>query len=267
MRCRRTHSVAGDCAPGQFSERCGASPSTGPARVYAVGDSDGQGLRRGGRACCGQWADRLPGDCVAVDHRRTRLGRPAGSGREPRCPRQGLADTWRDAGRLGLVTAIGFDRRRRVPGRRHRRCIRRYDRSGRIARRHRQRATAREGFLIPNGVWISRSTRRGSSTSRTRECTGSSDTRLDGESARAFRQVRRPGPGGLPGCCNPTNMALHADGDVVVTEKAPPRVKIYEPGLAARHGRGRRSVRPALQEHGRRGRLRTAEYTSSTPCG
>jgi hypothetical protein len=34
-------------------------------------------------------------------------------------------------------------------------------------------------------------------------------------------------PAGFTGCCNPTCLALTPAGDIVVTEKAPPRVKVY----------------------------------------
>ena len=34
-------------------------------------------------------------------------------------------------------------------------------------------------------------------------------------------------PEDFPGCCNPTNLALTPQGHVVVTEKAAPRMKVY----------------------------------------
>ena len=42
-------------------------------------------------------------------------------------------------------------------------------------------------------------------------------------------------PAGFGGCCNPTNLAVDAHGRVIVSEKAGPRVKLYDPagGLVA----------------------------------
>ena len=34
---------------------------------------------------------------------------------------------------------------------------------------------------------------------------------------------------GFCGCCNPTNIALLADGKIVTSEKGLPRVKVYRP--------------------------------------
>ncbi len=35
-------------------------------------------------------------------------------------------------------------------------------------------------------------------------------------------------PQGFPGCCNPTNVTVTDQGWVYVTEKAPPRAKVYD---------------------------------------
>ena len=36
-------------------------------------------------------------------------------------------------------------------------------------------------------------------------------------------------PAGFGGCCNPTNLTLDAQRRVIVSEKAGPRVKVYDP--------------------------------------
>ncbi len=35
-------------------------------------------------------------------------------------------------------------------------------------------------------------------------------------------------PKDFPGCCNPTNLTVTAEGHIIVTEKAGPRAKIYD---------------------------------------
>ena len=43
-----------------------------------------------------------------------------------------------------------------------------------------------------------------------------------------FGQFGQHDPKGFPGCCNPTNLALGPGGEIVVSEKAGPRVKVYD---------------------------------------
>ena len=50
----------------------------------------------------------------------------------------------------------------------------------------------------------------------------------NGELLGHFGRFDGRDPQGFPGCCNPTNVALGAEGRVVVTEKAGPRVKVYD---------------------------------------
>ncbi len=51
----------------------------------------------------------------------------------------------------------------------------------------------------------------------------------DGRLLGHFGRFDAQNPAGFPGCCNPTNIALTPQGQIVVTEKAPPRVKLYSP--------------------------------------
>jgi sugar lactone lactonase YvrE len=213
-------------APHQFARTLRGVAVDGAGRVYAVGDSavkvfdsDGEPLR--------QWATRQPGDSVAVDaDGRVWVGQQGQV--EIHDARGALLDTWRDAGGLGLVTAIGFGRGDVFLADATARWIRRCDGNGRllnnIGDRHRK-----GGFHIPNGVV---------------------DFAVDGA---GFVHVANPGmhrverytpdgtllghfgrfdgrdPAGFPGCCNPTNLTLDAQARVIVTEKAGPRVKVYSP--------------------------------------
>ncbi|MCP3960977.1 MAG: hypothetical protein GY719_24285 [bacterium] len=144
-----------------------------------------------------------------------------------------LIDTWRDDDLLGLVTAIGITRESVFVADAAARCIRHFDRErnllNNIGDRHRK-----GGFDIPNGVVdfvLGRGRGRGSrwvvhvanpGMHRVERYTP------DGELLGRFGRFDGVDPEGFPGCCNPTNVTLTSSGRVVVTEKAPPRVKIYD---------------------------------------
>ena len=50
---------------------------------------------------------------------------------------------------------------------------------------------------------------------------------LDGELTDKFGRFGMSDPADFGGCCNPTNITATADGLIAVSEKAPPRVKIF----------------------------------------
>ncbi len=50
---------------------------------------------------------------------------------------------------------------------------------------------------------------------------------LEGELIDKFGHFGMEHPADFGGCCNPTNIAAMADGLIAVSEKAPPRVKVY----------------------------------------
>lgn len=50
---------------------------------------------------------------------------------------------------------------------------------------------------------------------------------LAGELLGKFGQFGMMNPGDFGGCCNPTNIAVATDGTIAVSEKSPPRVKLY----------------------------------------
>ena len=108
------------------------------------------------------------------------------------------------------------------------RCIRHYHRQGRlrnnIGDRHRK-----GGFHIPNGV-VDFAVDAGGvvhvanpGMHRVERYTP------EGELVGRIGRFDGVDPEGFPGCCNPTNLTVANDGRVVVTEKAGPRVKVYDP--------------------------------------
>jgi sugar lactone lactonase YvrE len=213
-------------APHEFERTLRGVAVDDAGRVYAAGDSgvkvfgaEGELLR--------QWATRLPGESVAVDPEgRVWVGEHGQV--EIHDARGDLTDTWRDAGRLGLVTAIGFGRGGVFLADASARLIRRYDRDGRFLTNigDRQR---KGGFHIPNGVVDfavdAGGTVHVANPGMHRVERYSSDGTLLGH----FGRFDGRDPAGFPGCCNPTNLALDANGRVIVSEKARPRVKIYSP--------------------------------------
>lgn len=210
----------------QFTEALRGLTFDKQDRLYVVGDSrlvvfdqTGKPLRH--------WQTARPGYSVAVGPDGTvYVGQ---EGQVQRFDADGTPrDTWRDADRLGLVTSIGLTPDAVLIADAAGRCIRQYDPAGRYM-----------ADLVPN-----RKMRRFMLPNRHLD--------LAVESAGVFRAIN-PGqhriyrfdrtggvlghfgrfdgrdPAGFTGCCNPTNLALTPSGDIVVTEKAPPRVKAYNP--------------------------------------
>jgi sugar lactone lactonase YvrE len=166
-----------------------------------------------------------PGECVAVDDE----GRVWVGEREQVeifGPDGHLSDTWRDPGRLGLVTAIGFGRGDVFLGDSTARWIHRYgpDRGfiNHIGDQHRK-----GGFHIPNGVVDFAVDHEGIIHVANPGMHRVERYSADGTLLGRFGRFDGQDPAGFPGCCNPTNLTVDPRGRVIVTEKAGPRVKIY----------------------------------------
>jgi sugar lactone lactonase YvrE len=194
-------------------------------RVHAVGDSAVKVFGVEGELL-GQWTTRLPGECVAVDGE----GRVWIGGRqqvEVRDANGTLIDVWRDPERLGLVTAISFDRGDVFLADATARWIRRYDGKGRflnnVGDRHRK-----GGFDIPNGVVDFDVDSAGVLHVANPGMHRVERYTADGTLLGHFGRFDGRDPAGFPGCCNPTNLTIDARGRVIVSEKAGPRVKIYD---------------------------------------
>jgi len=210
---------------GQFREALRGIAVAPDGRIHAVGDSEvkvfteeGEFLRR--------WPTSLPGYAIAV----------SGDGRvwvgqsqqvEIFDPQGTLIDTWRIPG-LGLVTAIAHRDGDVFLADAGVRWIRHLDGEGgllnNIGDRHRK-----GGFHIPNGVVDFDIDAQGILHVANPGMHRVESYRSDGELLGHFGRFDGRDPQGFPGCCNPTNVALDDAGRVFVTEKAGPRVKVYEP--------------------------------------
>lgn len=195
-------------------------------RLYAVGDSALKVFRPGGELLT-EWKTRQPPHCVAVD------GRGAVWVGEPRRvevfdPRGTLLETRRDPQRINLVTAIGFAAEDAFFGDAVARCINRYDSQGAfvnaIGDEHRK-----GGFHIPNGVVDFAIDAEGVVHVANPGMHRVERHSVAGELLGRFGRFDGRDPAGFPGCCNPTNLTVDGRGRVVVTEKAGPRAKVYDP--------------------------------------
>jgi sugar lactone lactonase YvrE len=210
---------------GKFREELRGIAVDDDGRLYAVGDSTVKIFDRDG-GLLREWKSGQPGHSVAVDidgrvwvgeWRQVEIFEPQGE----------LAQSWTDSGRLGLVTAIGLGSDDVFLADATARCIRRYDREGRfvndIGDRHR-----RGGFNIPNGVVDF--ALDGAGVLHVAHPGMHRVERYDaaGELLGRFGRFDGVDPEGFGGCCNPTNLAVDRSGRVVVSEKAGPRVKLYD---------------------------------------
>lgn len=213
-----------------------------PDAIYAVGDSHVAVLDLEGRLLR-RWATERPPYSVAVDPAGGRLAAAHGptvwvgeAGQiEIFSPAGERIDVWRDDLHLGLVTAIGFTADGVLAADATARCIRHYDRQGSlrnaIGEKHRK-----GGFHIPNGVVDFAVDSEGIVHVANPGMHRVERYTPEGELLGHFGRFGGGDPERFPlrgtdvtfsGCCNPTNLTLAGDR-VVVSEKAPPRAKVYD---------------------------------------
>lgn len=196
-------------------------------RLYAAGDAEIRVFEQ--EALASRWATAGPVHTVAI----ARDGRVfAGESRQIEIfDRSGrLLDAWRDAERLGRVSAIGFSRGDVLAGDSHGRAIRRFDAGGRflndIGRNNRT-----QGFVVPNGVVDFGIDRAGIVHAANPGKHRVERYTPEGELLGHIGRFGGPDPAGFSGCCNPTNVCVAYDGSalrVYTTEKAGPRVKVHD---------------------------------------
>ena len=212
--------------PDQFTEALRGIAVDRTGLIYAVGDREVKVFDADGKLQR-QWQTNRLGYCVAIDDDGTVFVGEIGLVEKFDRSGKHLA-TWEDADRLRVVTAIGFWGEFVLVADVGDRCLRRFDRSGKwlnnIGKDNRTR-----GFLVPNGyldfsvdangiIHVSNPGKH-----RVERYT------MTGELLGYFGRFGTRRPEDFPGCCNPTNLALTAQGHVVVTEKAGPRLKVYDP--------------------------------------
>jgi sugar lactone lactonase YvrE len=226
MRYRQLQVISGKGTKGdQFNDALRGICIDRAGSIYAVGDHDVKVFNPAGKLQK-SWKTGSPGYSIAVDnHSSVYVGEVGqletfdGKGK--------LLTTWRDADRFGLITTIDFYSDYVLVADAKDRCIRRYDKQGKwINDIGKDNNT--KGFLIPNGHLDFCVDKKGiihaanSAKHRVERYT------LKGKLLGHFGKFGQRLPEDFPGCCNPTNLTLNKHGHVIVTEKAAPRVKVYD---------------------------------------
>jgi sugar lactone lactonase YvrE len=138
-----------------------------------------------------------------------------------------LLDTWRDDLLLGRVTALGFSGEAVFVGDAAGRAIRHFDRA-RQFRNHIGLDNPTHGLLIPNGVVDFDVDSAGVVYVANPGKHRVERYSVAGELLGRIGRFTGPDPSGFSGCCNPTNVAVVNGRGIFVTEKAPPRAKLYD---------------------------------------
>jgi len=244
MPYRQIQTIGGrGSSPDRFTEALRGIDVDRGGCLYAVGDSelkvfgpDGVLQRR--------WITEKPGWSVCVTSGTDPVIYVGQEGQVQQFDVGGRCrSTLKDDARLGLVTSVDVFGEFLLFGDVAHRCIHRYDRSGRFVNDIGRDSKAK-GFLIPNGHLDFRVDDRGiihvPNPGRHRIERYTPDGRLQGHIGR----FSGTDPAGFSGCCNPTNLALWGQGNLVVTEKAPPRVKVFDTGGNLRSAFGTEAFDP-----------------------
>ena len=226
MRYRQVRVISGKGAgPDQFVEALNGITVDNTGLVYAVGDRqvkvfgpDGTLQRR--------WSTDRPGYCVAIDDDKAVYVGEAGQVEKFDTGGNHLT-TWRDPGRLGTVTAVGFFGEHVLVADARDRCIRRYDGCGNWLNDI-GKDNNTKGFLVPNGYLDFSVDAKGIIHVVNPGKHRVERYSMTGELLGHFGKFGTRRPEDFPGCCNPTNLTLTMQGHVVVTEKAGPRLKVYD---------------------------------------
>jgi len=225
MQYRHEGSVGGKgLAPHQFSSTLNGITAGRADQLYAVGDSEVKVFDAAG-TLLRRWETEFPARSVAVSGEEVWVGEKGQI--EIFNQRGELQRTWKDSGRLGLVTAIEVIDACVLVADSLDRCIRRYGREGgflnNIGKENRMK-----GFNIPNGSLDFSVDRQ----SVIHACNPGKHRveryTLDGELLGHIGRFDGRDPQGFQGCCNPTNVAVADEGNIYVTEKAGPRAKVLD---------------------------------------
>ncbi|MGD2110690.1 MAG: NHL repeat-containing protein [Phycisphaerae bacterium] len=226
MKYRQIRVISGKGpGPDRFAEALRGIWIDSSGSLYAAGDSEVKVLSTEGELKR-RWSTSKPGYSVAVtDDGAVYVGEV---GRLERFDASGqLVDTWTDDERLGVVTAIDFHGDYVIIADALDRCLRRFDKTGKwinnIGKDNRTK-----GFLIPNRHLDFRIDAEGIIHACNPAKFRVERYTLEGELLGHFGHFGTKRPENFPGCCNPTNMTLDGKGHVFVTEKAGPRMKVYD---------------------------------------
>lgn len=226
MKYHQVRTISGrGTGDGQFAEALRGIALDVSDRIYAAGDTKLAVFSGEGKTLKG-WPTGLPGYSVVMAADGTvYVGEEGqvelfdGSGK--------LLDTWRDAQRLGLVSALGLTGDSVLCADVAGRCIRRFDRRGKFLNDI-GKDNKMQGFLLPNRHLDLAVDPQGVIHAANPGKHRVERYTVEGKLLGHFGRFDGRDPAGFGGCCNPTNLALTPAGQIVVTEKAGPRVKVYD---------------------------------------
>lgn len=193
-------------------------------RLFAVGDQEVKRFSPAG-AWESRFATRDAGRSIAIDGKSIWVGM---YGEIDQFDEHGkLQSTVRDD-RLGLITGLAILGDALVAADATHRTIHLFQ--GGAWQREIGRDVNTRGFMLPNGVLDLAADRKQPSFVVAHPQKHRVERyNLAGELTAKFGRFGREDPADFGGCCNPTNITTTADGQIVTSEKAPPRVKVYTP--------------------------------------
>jgi len=226
MQYRQLRIISGrGSRPDQFKDALRGICVDGADLVYSVGDQEVKVFESTGQLKR-HWQTAKPGYCIAIDQQSCVYVGQVGQIEKFDSTGKPLA-TWQDGDKLGLVTAIGFTDKYVLVADAKDRCIRRYDRIGKWLNDIGKDNNTR-GFLIPNGHLDFSVDAQGVIHTANPAKHRVERYSLEGKLLGYFGRFGQRRPEDFPGCCNPTNLTLNKNGHVIVTEKASPRLKVYD---------------------------------------
>jgi len=212
--------------PGEFDRPLAGMAVDPRGRLFVSSGKSIQVFEPGG-APVARWPATMEALCVAAGPRRTIfVGHDGAVCLHDETGR--LLSTWRDSDHLGVITSIAP-----APG-----CVYLADARARVIRRCSPEGkwlndlggdNPTRGFHIPNGALSCAVDAQGvlhaANPGKHRVERYSAEGKLLSKVGR-FDQLD---PAGFPGCCNPCTLALDRAGNLYVSEKAPPRIKVLDP--------------------------------------
>ena len=228
MRYRQVSAISGKgSSADRFRETLRGIDVGQDGSIYAVGDSDLKVFNPAG-SFNRRWRTAKPGFSVGVDGAAKGTVYVGQAGQVERFDANGrLLATWRDGDRLGVATEIGVFDDHVLVGDAANRCIHRYDKTGRFINDIGRRP-GRKGFMLPNAHLDFRVDAEGIIHAANPGKHRIERYTLEGELLGHIGKFGGPDPTGFSGCCNPTNVTLTPQGDIVVTVKAPPGIKVFD---------------------------------------
>ncbi len=209
--------------PEQFRIRLAGIAVDASNRLWAIGDRVVKRFSASGDLEF-QFVTRDAGWSIAADEEAIWVGM---EGEIDRFDFQGTCqETIKDKDRLGRITGLAVKRDALLAADATHRTIH-YSRAGEWQREVGRDANTR-GFMLPNGVldlaWEDRSPSFVVAHPQKHRI---ERYNVDGELTDTFGRFGMEDPADFGGCCNPTNITATVTGLIAVSEKAPPRVKIY----------------------------------------